>query len=313
MLIPSIQPFISIETSLRPLYLNLNQISPFSPMGWMPSTYPFHRPRSFTIIPSWMTLAEYKEIRALKNEPFSHLIEKYGLERLSFAFSKERLNQKFEAEYGTLPLDDLIQKHAFSTLLSWNRAGIVSNEKMETVKSALKFSDLYPRNPLSQLQSVFGKEGLKTKFAQEFDALSDLDLQAKFDEETLQHFSENGVIGSERMEKLQNARKEAIRSDTSPFSQLLKTHGQSRLADAFSVEELTEKFNAEATGKSEKDILADIDLDFLTSDLGRAVIGDRFEKFFEKEGVIKIEKDGIAREFYISKNFLSTKEYTAFG
>lgn len=109
------------------------------------------------------------------------------------------------------------------------------------------------------------------------------------------------------MDKLKAFRKEEIRADAAPFSQLFKTYGLANLKDAFSLAELSEKFNAECQGKSEKEVFAEIDLDFLLSSLGRTLIDDRFKDAF-KDGVVRIEKEGTVREIYLSDSLCIARE-----
>jgi len=256
---------------------------------------------------SLLTTREYKDVFSLRNEPFSTIVEKYSLNKILSVLPRETLRQKFEAEFGQLSNAELLEKFGWSQLGELNMHGLLPAGKMEQIKEGVKFSEIYPLHEIPFLCDVFSHFVLKEKFDQEFALTSDADLLKTFGMVNLEKLNEWQVISDERMEKIDAVQKELVRSDSGTFSELVKKYGLAELSISFSPDELREKFNAECGGKTEHEILADIDLEFFRSAMGKEIIGDRFKSLFE-QGTVHTEKDNVKRTFKITDTSYSIEE-----
>jgi len=123
----------------------------------------------------------YEEIRADKEQSFSQLVDKHGLENVLVALSPETMKQKFDAEFGDLPNDpELLKGLDLVKFSSLNKSKILSDESMDKIKGAFKFSELYPQYSLGALVEIFGVVELKKKFDAECGSLSSDELALKF-------------------------------------------------------------------------------------------------------------------------------------
>ncbi len=256
---------------------------------------------------TYLTTSEYNQIRSLRNDTFSTLFENHNLSKLLAVLPRELLRQKFNDEFGALSNEELVKKFGLKDLGKLDANHIFPTERIDQIKGALKFSDLFPQHTIPTLLKLFSLEELKAKFDQEFSQLADADLLAKFDTNNCDELFLWDLLSGERLNKLYKAQKELVRQETGTFSELLKKHGVAELSESFSVAELTEKFNAEWSGKTEREILAGIDLNFFMSKTGKEVIGDRFKDFFA-QGPVKIEKEGVERTFDFSSSRYSVTE-----
>ena|SRR5579872_874352 len=188
-----------------------------------------------------------------------------------------------------------------------SRCTFIMSEEYEQIRSLKDepFSKLYENHDLDKVAAVLTKETLKQKFDQEFGSLSDEELLKKFSLIELNNLNEYQIISDERMQHFGAKNKELVRQETGNFSELIKKHGIDQLTESFTVEELTAKFNAEYSGKTAQEILADLDIDFFASKTGRAVIGDRFKELFT-QGEVKVEKDNTERSFELTSDRYSS-------
>lgn len=115
---------------------------------------------------------EYDAILTDQKLPFSGLIDKHGIEKLLSVLSVETLKQKFEAEFDELPDAEILRGLDLLKFAKLNQHGIISDETMNQIKKAFRWSDLcplyMPRYSKQALIAIFGLKDLVAKFESQF-------------------------------------------------------------------------------------------------------------------------------------------------
>jgi hypothetical protein len=202
-----------------------------------------------------------------------------------------------------------------SSLLNWpfgflnSRCTLIMSDEYKQIRSSKDepFSKLFENHDLEKIAAVLPRDLLKQKFDQEFGTLSDEELLKKFSLDELETLADCQIVANERIEPLKAKDKELARQESGSCSELVKKYGSDRLAEYFSAEELNEKFNAECNGKTDEEILSNIDFPFFSSQTGRAMIGERFKERFSK-GEVKVEKDNVERTFELTPDRYAIKQ-----
>ncbi len=190
-----------------------------------------------------------------------------------------------------------------------SRVAFITSEEYEQIRSLKDepFSKICENHNFPIAAAVLTKDLMNQKFNDECGSLSDEDLLKKFPLDQLDEFNEYELISDERWTQLQSKNKDAVRQESGTLSEIIQKHGFDQVVENFPAGELIEKFNAEVNGKSDLEILADLDVRFFTTSTGRAVIGDRFKELFS-QGEVKVEKNDGVRRFEMTSDRYSVKE-----
>jgi len=191
---------------------------------------------------------------------------------------------------------------------------VVTQSEYEEIRDLPKetlFSEILNKYDLGKVLTLLSRPEMEMKFNTEFGILTDAELVNKCDAATLKKFHLHQLLSNDRMEKLNEIRKEAVRREIAPFSELVQKYGFSLVADCFSEEELQAQLQQEYAGKNEKEILAEADIVFLTSKLGQKFIRERCGEIFQN-GPVEVETEGLTRTFTLTNDTYSlveTKQY----
>lgn len=184
-------------------------------------------------------------------------------------------------------------------------------EEIRDLPKETPFSEILDKYDLGKVLTLLSRPAIEMKFNAEFGILTDAELVNKCDAATLKKFHLHKLLPDDRMEKLNEIRKEAVRMETAPFSELVQKYGFSLVADCFSEEELESMLLQECAGKEAKEILAKADIVFLTSKLGQKLIRERCGEIL-KNGPVEVEAEGLTRTFTLTDDtysFVETKQY----